>query len=125
MGPCIELKEVEPGTESAVWRERIVAWAESGLAQVEFCRLHGLSLDQFRRYRTRLTRRPRDSKSSKPIRRRRLPEFVELTVLNTAPALESRPALEVRLGDGRCVGVHPGFDPRTLRTLLACLEGEQ
>ena len=63
MGPRIELKEVEPGTESAVWRERIVAWADSGLAQVEFCRRHGLSLDQFRRYRTRLRRRSPDSKT--------------------------------------------------------------
>ena len=123
MGPRIELKEVEPGTESAVWREHILAWAESGLAQVEFCRDHGLSLDQFRRYRTRLTRRSPDPKATKSPPPRPTPEFVELTVRNDTPTVESRPALEVRLSGGRCIGVHPGFDPTTLRTLLACLEG--
>ena len=56
MRPRIEVKEVAAGTPEALWRERILQWAENGLAQVEFCREHGLSLDEFRRYRTRLSR---------------------------------------------------------------------
>ena len=59
--PQIEIKEVEPGTAEAFWREAIVAWAASGLAQVEFCGLRGLSLEEFRRYRTRLTRPAKSS----------------------------------------------------------------
>ena len=49
MRPQIEVKPVRAGTPEALWRERILQWAESGLAQVELCREHGLSLDEFRR----------------------------------------------------------------------------
>ena len=56
MRPQLKVREVRAGTPEALWRERMLEWAESGLAQVEFCREHGLSLDEFRRYRTRLSR---------------------------------------------------------------------
>ncbi len=65
MCPEIEVKEVKPGTKEAFWREAIVSWAESGLAQVEFCQVRGLSLATFRRYRTRLTRPASGSHSGK------------------------------------------------------------
>jgi hypothetical protein len=36
---------------------------------------------------------------------------------------QSRPAIEVVLGQGRRIVVGPGFDPETLRQVVAVLEG--
>ncbi|MDJ0872043.1 MAG: hypothetical protein QNJ87_09745 [Gammaproteobacteria bacterium] len=122
MRPQIEVKEVRAGTPEALWRERILQWAESGLAQVEFCREHGLSLDEFRRYRTRLSRPAKAAsrptrKPCTPVR----PTFVEVTV--SEPAKHETPALAVQLGNGRSITVRPGFDRDTLAALVAVLEG--
>ncbi len=56
MRPQLAVREARAGMRKALWRERINQWAESALPQVEFCHEHGLSLDEFRRYRTRLSR---------------------------------------------------------------------
>jgi len=94
--PQIEIKEVEPGTRKAFWREAIVAWADSGLAQVEFCHLRGLELDTFRRYRTRLTRpAKRTGRSHRalvpstrlPAVREAVPEFVEVQLPKVSSGL--------------------------------------
>jgi hypothetical protein len=124
----IEVKEVEPGTREAFWREAIVAWADSGLAQVEFCRLRGLDLARFRRYRTKLTRRAQGAGdaqrgviSSTPLAvREAVSEFVEVQ-LATAPT--SGPvSLEVMLANGRRIGVRAGFDREALRAVVGVLE---
>ncbi len=122
MRPQIEVKQVRAGTPEALWRERILQWAESGLAQVEFCREHGLSLDEFRRYRTRLSRpakaAPRPTrKPCTPVR----PAFVEVTV--SEPTEPEVPALVVQLTNGRSISVRPGFHRATLVALVAVLEG--
>ena len=122
MRPQIEVKEVRAGTPEALWRERILEWAESGLAQVEFCREHGLPLDEFRRYRTRLTRPAktaprRTNKKCTPVK----PAFVEVTV--SAAAEPDAPRLAVQLANGRSITVRPGFDRDTLAALVAVLEG--
>ena len=122
MRPQIEVKEDRAGTPEALWRERILAWAESGLAQVEFCREHGLSVVEFRRYRTRLSRpakaaRRKTRKPCTPVR----PTFVEVTV--SEPAQREAPALAVQLANGRSITVRPGFDRETLVALVTTLEG--
>ncbi len=122
MGPRIEVKEARAGTPEALWRERILQWAESGLAQVEFCRQHGLSLDEFRRYRTRLTRPAKTAPKQThtkgtPVK----PAFVEVTV--SAAAEAGAPTLAVQLANGRSITVRPGFDRDTLVALVAVLEG--
>lgn len=85
--PQIEIKEVEPGTCEAFWREAIVAWTASGLAQEEFCRLRGLELDTFRRYRTRLTRPAKRTGRSHRV-----------LIPNTPPPGSPRSSIEVRRG---------------------------
>ncbi len=122
MRPHIEVKEARAGTPEALWRERILQWAESGLAQVEFCREHGLSLDEFRRYRSRLSRPAKAAprKTNKRCTRAR-PAFVEVTV--SEPAERETPTLAVRLANGRSITVRPGFDRDTLAALVAVLEG--
>ena len=122
MRPQIEVKEVRAGTPEALWRERILEWVESGLAQVEFCREHGLSLDEFRRYRTRLSRPAKAAPRQRSKRCTRAgPAFVEVTVSEaTEPEV---PALAVQLANGRSISVRPGFDRATLVALVAVLEG--
>jgi hypothetical protein len=126
--PQIEIREVEPGTREAFWREAIVAWAGSGLAQVEFCRLRGLELATFRHYRTRLTRPAKPAKRSRQalIPSRSLatctavPEFIEVQlpqVSSSGPA-----SLEILLANGRRIAVRAGFEPETLRSAVEVLE---
>ena len=122
MRPQIEVKEARAGTPEALWGKRILQWAESGLAQVEFCREHGLSLAEFRRYRTRLScpckgtsRRARKQRSVSR------PAFVEVAVAE--PASPAMPPLVVQLANGRSISVRPGFDRETLVALVAVLEG--
>jgi hypothetical protein len=53
------------------------------------------------------------------------PAFVPLRVVLTASPTPAGTAFEVVLRDGRIVRVPAGFDPATLRQLLAILEGER
>ncbi len=122
MRPQIQVKEVRAGTTKALWRERILEWAESGLAQVEHCRERGLSLDEFRRYPTRWTRAaeatPRQTrKPYTPVR----PTFVEVAV--SEPARREAPALAVQVAHGRSITVYPGFDRETMVALVSTPEG--
>ena len=50
--------------------------------------------------------------------------FLEVQVAKPAerPAFSKRGAIEVRLAEGRCVLVEPGFDPDHLRAVVAALE---
>ncbi len=122
MGPQIEVREARAGTPEALWRERILQWAESGLAQVEFCHEHGLSLDVFRRYRTRLSRPAKAAPRQRSKRRTRTgPAFVAVTV--GEPTEPEVSALAVQLTNGRSISVRPGFDRATLVALVAVLEG--
>lgn len=124
--PQIEIKEVEPGTREAFWREAIVGWADSGLAQVEFCRLRGLELATFRHYRTRLTRPAKQAKRSRQalIPSRPLPvcarEFVEVQLPQASASAPA--ALEILLANGRRIAVRAGFDSETLRSAVEVLE---
>jgi len=81
-------------------------------------------MDEFRRYRSRLMRRPSEPRAKRSRQTQVPPHFVEVTI-NPGPEIAaSRPALEVRVSGGRCIGVWPGFDAETLQRLLACLEGQ-
>jgi transposase len=94
------------------WRRRIDQWRVSGLSVRAFCARHGLATASFYNWRRVLHRRPAAEQ----------PTFVPVQVVAEAvPAQTS--ALEVILTDGRRVRVAPGFDPATLRRLLAVLEG--
>lgn len=121
MRPQIEVKQARAGTPEALWRERILRWAESGLAQVEFCHEHGLSLDEFRRYRTRLSR-PAKAAPRQTSRKctRAKSAFVEVMVGEATEP--DTPALIVQLTNGRSISVRPGFDRDTLAALVVVLE---
>jgi len=88
------------------WRKLISQQAKSGQNVAAFCRKRGLCAPHFFAWRKRLE--PAEAK-----------KFVEVKVASTA-VLDS--AVEIHLGDGRCLRVRPGFDAQHLRAVLAVLE---
>ena len=93
------------------WRDLISEQGRSGQTIVAFCRDRGLTTSQFYTWRSRL-------------RKSTAERFLEVQVVKTAalPFPVSRGAIEIRLAEGRCVLVEPGFDPNHLRAVVAALE---
>ena len=93
------------------WRGLISEQSGSGQTIVAFCRERGLTTSQFYTWRKRL----RGSAAE---------QFLEVQVARPAarPIPSKRGAIEIRLAEGRCVLVEPGFDPEHLRAVVAALE---
>jgi transposase len=93
-----------------LWRRRLELWQNSGLSVHAFCTRHGLTAPSFYAWRRELQQR--DAAAT---------PFVPVRVL---PDDEALPAgnVEVVLARGRRLRVTPGFDPATVRQLLALLE---
>lgn len=92
------------------WRRWIQQWQASGLTVRAFCARHALAVPSFYAWRRQLQHREAAA-----------PAFVPVHVVpdeGPSPA----PSLEVVLAGGRRLRVTPGFDPATLRQLLAVLE---
>ena len=87
------------------WRQWLEQWQQSGLAVRAFCARHRLDEQRFYAWRRLLRQRPTP------------PAFVPVQVL-----AEPAGALEIVLAGGRRLRVQTGFDPVTLRQLLAVLE---
>lgn len=114
------------------WRRILRQWRRSGLGVRPFCALHQLTEPLFYAWRRTIhqrdqeAKRPANARSRQPSGKRAatanhdvqeaLPTFVPVTV-----SLPS-PALELVLGQGRVLRVPDGFEPATLRQLLAILE---
>jgi transposase len=93
-----------------LWRRWIDQWRVGGLSVRAFCARHGLAIASFYTWRRVLKQRAADEVVFAPVQ----------VVADVVPTHTS--ALEVVLTDGRAVRVAPGFDPVTLRQLLAVLE---
>ena len=112
-----------PGKER-FWRRMVREWRRSGLCVRAFCAQHGLSEPSFYAWRRIVAERDQESAQvrAKPERDGDdAPVFVPLRVIDVATQV----ALEVVLERGRAVRVLRGFDPDTLRQLLAVLEEER
>jgi transposase len=92
------------------WRHWIHQWQHSGLSVRAFCDRHGLAQPSFYAWRRTLQLR---AAAASP--------FVPVHLLPDEPRAPAA-SLEVILAGGRCLRVSPGFDPATLRQLLAVLE---
>ena len=93
------------------WSGVIAEQGQSGETVESFCRERGIPTSQFYTWRKRL----RGSIGER---------FLEVRVAKPVapPAPSKRGAIEVRLGEGRCVLVEPGFDQDHLRAVVAALE---
>jgi transposase-like protein len=94
------------------WRRLIQLWKNSGLTVRAFCARHHLSQPSFYAWRRELQQR--DAATA----------FVPVQVETNdqVARVTSMPTIEIVLAGGQCVRVTPGFDPATLRQLLAVLQ---
>ena len=91
------------------WQRRIDQWRDSGLSVRAVCDRHRLSAATFYAWRRRLRRG-----AAEPA------PFLPVQVVADAPPPRAG-TLEVVLAGGAVLRVAPGFDPATLRQLLAVL----
>ena len=91
------------------WRRLIQLWKNSGLSVRSFCARHHITQPSFYAWRRELQQR--DAATT----------FVAVRVVTDDQPASSTP-IEILLAGGRSVRITPGFDPATLRQLLAVLQ---
>ena len=120
-----------PDVERA-WRERISAWAASGLTARAYCRDHGVSEPSFYAWRRKLRQRGGAGESgrgrgarSKPASRRIStsdatppPKFVPVTVVGSPEQVP----VEIVHGSGATVRVNATADAELLTAVFAALD---
>ena len=93
------------------WRRVLARWRRSGLSVRAFCRAEGFSEPSFYMWRRKLEQA--DHKK---------PAFLPVHVVTEEAKPPATRDIEIVLANGRCLRVGPGFDPRTLVTLVDLLE---
>lgn len=103
--------ELEPGEKRRFWQEQIERQSQSKLTQAQYCDQNGLKLSQFTHWKYKSPK-----KTSAGV------TFVSIPV----PTINGKPdapaALNLITTGGYRIEVRPGFDPATLRQLIATLE---
>jgi hypothetical protein len=101
------------------WNALLSDFRRSGLTQADFCRRRNISLASFRYHFYKPSpAKPASSPASSGN------HFLPVTILPdpTPSATSSQSHLELVLSNGRRISVTPGFDPQTLRRLIAVVE---
>jgi hypothetical protein len=123
--------------DAAEWAVLIDEWRRGGLSLPAFCKQRGLSRGTMQNwvYKPALRRAVEDARRapqagrSAPVATAERPtpppaflpvRLAEVTAPTPGPT--GRSAIEVVLGGGRRIVVGPGFDPETLRLVVAALE---
>jgi transposase len=103
------------------WNAILNEFRRSGLTQAAFCERRGISLHSFRKHLYRVPA-PKPATANHPSAA--AARFLPVTILpDPIPDTAGSPvSLELLLGNGRRIAVAPGFDPQTLRQLIAILE---
>ena len=96
------------------WRDRVAAWATSGLTVRDFCLRRGLTETSFHYWRRELRQRD-GSTSPRSVAGSSRPTFVPVTVLPAATL-----SVEVRCPSGHVVTL-PSCDAASLSNLFAAL----
>jgi transposase len=107
------------------WRDAIRRRQHSKQSVRAFCFEQGLSESSFHLWRRIIAQRDQEAVGTRPAGEADLPAFVPLRVIPEAVAASAVAALEVVVGPGRLIRVPPGFDPATLRNVLAVLEEDR
>ena len=105
------------------WNALLNDFRRSGLTHAEFCQRRGISIHSFRKRLYRATP-PKPTPANPPSSHDAAAHFLTVTITpDPIPATTaSRQPLELLLNHGRRIAVAPGFDPQTLRQLIAVLE---
>ena len=99
------------------WNALLSEFRRSGLTHAEFCQRRGISIHSFRKHLYRVPA-PKPTTANHPSS----DAAAHFCPVTAAAAAASRQALELLLGNGRRIAVAPGFDPQTLRQLIAVVE---
>ena len=124
-------RRANPEFERA-WRERISAWAASGLTARAYCRDHGVSEPSFYTWRRKLRQRDgaeesgrgRGARSKRASRRistsdaTRPPTFVPVTIVGSPEHVP----VEIMHGSGATVRVHGTADAELLTAVFTALD---
>jgi hypothetical protein len=105
------------------WNALLNDFRRSGLTQAEFCRRRQISLHTLRKHLYRplpSDPAPSDDRSAASADHHFLPVTILADPILSIPASQSH--LELILSNGRRIAVTCGFDPQTLRRLIAVVE---
>jgi hypothetical protein len=115
---------------AAGWAALIDEWQDSGLSLPAFCERRGLNPGTMRGWiykrghRRAIDQARREAHAGRaPDEEAPAPTFLPVRLTEPLPVAAAAPGVEVVLGPTRRVVVTPGFDPETLRRVLAVLEG--
>jgi hypothetical protein len=105
------------------WNALLNDFRRSGLTQAEFCRRRQVSLHSFRKHLYQPGPSQTAASDDRPAAAADH-HFLPVTIRPdpTPPITDSPCHLELILRDGRRIAVAPGFDPLTLRRLIAVVE---
>jgi len=106
------------------WKALLNDFRRSGLTQAEFCRRRQISLHSFRKHLYQPRAPQTAAGDDRPAAAADHP-FLPVTILPDPPPPSTDPSshLELILPNGRRIAVAAGFDPLTLRRLIAAVEG--
>ena len=115
MAPEDSTPQQEPDQKRQYWNTHITDWQASRLSQTEYCRRHELKFHRFVYWRRKLA-----SKAAIPISLVQVPAAAVARAAGYGPRIV---ALRVALAPDLCIEVSPGFDPLTLKQVVAALRG--
>jgi len=98
------------------WRKRMKSFARSGLSRREWCDREGIGLPRFGYWRRRLSAPAVELESSSS------EAWCAVEVIGDVVCVGDDSGLGVRVG-GAVIDVRCGFDPATLRAVVAALDG--
>ena len=100
-------KDEQYGEKYQYWQPHIMAWEQSGINQVEYCRRHGLNIKVFGYWKRKLVRKSEGV------------SFVPVSIKTThTTSARSGASLKLVTGNGYGIEIGEGFNPATLRMLL-------
>jgi hypothetical protein len=94
------------------WRERLEDFAQADTTIVEWCYFHRIPVHQFYYWKRRLAAAPPQTAAT--------PQFLPVALTPAAPTPASATGVTVRIA-GTAIELAPGFDPATLRAVVAAL----
>jgi hypothetical protein len=115
---------------AAEWAALIDEWLDSGLGLPAFCERRGLNPGTMRGWVYKRGHRRAIDQARREAHAGRAtdeaaptPTFLPVRLTEPLPIATAGPGVEVVLGPTRRIAVAPGFDPETLRRVVAVLEG--
>jgi hypothetical protein len=104
--------ELEPTEKCRFWQEQIERQIHSKMSQAQYCEQHGLKLHQFSYWKYKPKKKADDTDIT----------FVSVPMASFRSPAATRAALHLVTDAGHRIEVFPGFDPATLKQLIAALQ---